>query len=340
VNRIIKWGLVPGVLVMKNTSVALLTSIFSFILAAPIMCLSAADHNDFEGFIEFELELTSLNLSGGPFAIPLASDPANVLGDSIDGYGFVDSVVSLTLSSQRAINPGPQSLGTTLAVTDSNTTTDLLAINPGDLDGQTFFVNSFFDVFFDITLTDVDTRPGRDYAGQPNGASVALTDNGPTSLFSSYEATFDQDAPNFGLLPPAEDDPLLGFFQVEIPLGGDINGNGEDDKMKFVLAILSIGDENRSFIDLPDGTVINLFDTAAVLEGAIVDVSTDPPFTIGAMLPSGLPDPGAFGGPTASSSNLLNPVTSPPAVPVPAAVWLFGTGIIGLIGFSRRRKAA
>ena len=32
--------------------------------------------------------------------------------------------------------------------------------------------------------------------------------------------------------------------------------------------------------------------------------------------------------------------TPVPAVPVPAAVWLFGTGIIGLIGFSRRRKSA
>ena len=28
------------------------------------------------------------------------------------------------------------------------------------------------------------------------------------------------------------------------------------------------------------------------------------------------------------------------AVPVPAAVWLFGTGILGLIGFSKRRKTA
>ncbi|NNE63540.1 MAG: PEP-CTERM sorting domain-containing protein [Gammaproteobacteria bacterium] len=27
-------------------------------------------------------------------------------------------------------------------------------------------------------------------------------------------------------------------------------------------------------------------------------------------------------------------------VPVPAAVWLFGTGIIGLIGFSKRRKVS
>ncbi|MCH8106682.1 MAG: VPLPA-CTERM sorting domain-containing protein [Proteobacteria bacterium] len=27
-------------------------------------------------------------------------------------------------------------------------------------------------------------------------------------------------------------------------------------------------------------------------------------------------------------------------VPVPAAVWLFGTGLIGLIGISKRRKSA
>ena len=28
-----------------------------------------------------------------------------------------------------------------------------------------------------------------------------------------------------------------------------------------------------------------------------------------------------------------------PAVPVPAAIWLFGTGLLGLIGFSKRRKS-
>ncbi len=32
------------------------------------------------------------------------------------------------------------------------------------------------------------------------------------------------------------------------------------------------------------------------------------------------------------------PVTAP--VPVPAAVWLFGSGLLGLIGFSKRKKAA
>ena len=40
---------------------------------------------------------------------------------------------------------------------------------------------------------------------------------------------------------------------------------------------------------------------------------------------------------------VINPsvVPSPPsAVPVPAAVWLFGTALIGLIGFGKRRKTA
>jgi hypothetical protein len=27
------------------------------------------------------------------------------------------------------------------------------------------------------------------------------------------------------------------------------------------------------------------------------------------------------------------------AIPVPAAVWLFGSGLIGLVGVARRRKA-
>ena len=33
-------------------------------------------------------------------------------------------------------------------------------------------------------------------------------------------------------------------------------------------------------------------------------------------------------------------ITAPAAVPVPAAVWLFGSGLVGLAGVARRRKAA
>ncbi|MDH5571483.1 MAG: VPLPA-CTERM sorting domain-containing protein [Gammaproteobacteria bacterium] len=35
----------------------------------------------------------------------------------------------------------------------------------------------------------------------------------------------------------------------------------------------------------------------------------------------------------------LTVVTPPDPVPVPAAVWLFGSGLIGLVGFARRKKA-
>lgn len=36
----------------------------------------------------------------------------------------------------------------------------------------------------------------------------------------------------------------------------------------------------------------------------------------------------------------ITPPDPPGAVPVPAAVWLFGSGIVGLVGASKRRKAA
>ena len=281
--------------------------------------------------IEFDTELLEMNLSGGPFPMPLASDPGNMLGDSVDGYGFVNSVVEVTLSSQRASNPGPPSLGHTWAhqgwpagLPALNGNGGPPPIDPEDLDGEMFFVESFFDVFFDITVTDVDARAGRDYAGQPDGASVLLPDNGPTSEWGTYEAIFDKDAPNFGLIPPPEVAPRIGWFLIEIPLGGDINGNGENDKIKFTLAQFSINNENRQFIELPDGTVLNFGDMESSLEGAIVDESTDPPFTIGGAA-------GPFGGPFVMTSKLLNPI-----VPEPATLTLLAAGAVALL--RRRRK--
>jgi hypothetical protein len=282
--------------------------------------------------LEFETTLESLDLTGGPFPLPLASDPGNLLGDSIDGYGFVNSLVTITLSSQRPLNPGPPTTGHACAFSgeepsfaeqaaaeDGFCGGDPPPIDPDALDGELFFVDSFFDVFFDITVTDVDDRPGRDYAGQPDGASIPLLDNGPANMQSFYNVVFDKDAPNFGLIPPPEADPYIGHFLIEIPVGGDINGNGEPDKIKFTFASHAAGDENREFFTLPDGTEIDQFDSAAFLAGAVVDVSQDPPFTIG----SGpgctdpffgcQPDPMAFGGPTTATSTLVNPLLVVPA---------------------------
>jgi hypothetical protein len=287
--------------------------------------------------IEFDTELLSLALSGGPFPMPLASDPGNLLGDSISGYGWVDSLVTISLSSQRTVSPGAQSLGKAYA---SNKQADPGGvslpgtpgpINPAVLDGELFHVDSFFDVFFDITVSDVDARPGRDYAGQADGASFLLTDNGPAHMESLYSVLFDKDAPNFGIVPPPEVSPYIGHFDIEIPLGGDINGNGEDDKIKFTLASHSAGDSNRTFVTLPNGTVLDTFDSAAFLAGAVVDISTDPPFSIGAELPNGLPDPAAFGGPTTASSTLVNEI-----VPEPSSFMLLLVGAL-CVGACRRK---
>lgn len=280
-----------------------------------LLCIAAG------GEIKFETSLESLNLTGGPYPISLASDPTNALGDSVDGYGFVDSEVTLTLSSQRTVDPGPATLGEACAFPDvlplssqdpAALVGNLDPIDPEQLDGQLFFVDSFFDVFFDITVTDVDSRPGRDYAGQADGASIQLINNGPTNIQSFYQMTFDKDAPNFGLFPPPQHAPFIGFFAVEIPLGADINGNAENDKIKFTIGSIVAGDANRTFTTLPNGTVINEFDAAGYFAGAVVDESTDPPFTLGAGSP-GAPafsGPGALTGPTTATSTLLNPVIS------------------------------
>jgi len=49
---------------------------------------------------------------------------------------------------------------------------------------------------------------------------------------------------------------------------------------------------------------------------------------------------GALGTSGVTAAGLAVMPISPIPIPIPAAVWLFGTGLLGLIGFSKRRKAA
>lgn len=50
---------------------------------------------------------------------------------------------------------------------------------------------------------------------------------------------------------------------------------------------------------------------------------------------------GPFNGQTGSwtITGTAGPVGSTPEVPIPAAVWLFGSGLLGLVGVARRKKA-
>ena len=302
--------------------------------------------------LRYDTSLTSFSLNGGPFLMPLASDPTNALGDSVQGFGFVRTQVSLSLSSQ---NGGPASIGKAIALAEPSglvsgitrfliddaiqrDIADFGPIDPNQLHGRPTLVVSFFDVFFDITVTDVDTRPGRNFAGQLDGASFSLRNTVAARMESAAGSDgtliFDKNAPNFGLLPPPAGDPYIGHFNIEIPLGGDINQNGINDKIKFSLVTHSVGGANRQFITLPDGTVVDSFDSAAALAGAVVDETTDPPFLIGAIDPlTGLPDPSSFGGPVTAMSKLATPM-----VPEPSQAMLAIIGGVATL-FRRRRTS-
>ena len=85
-----------------------------------------------------------------------------------------------------------------------------------------------------------------------------------------------------------------------------------------------------------DIDVINVWDVSIDMAGNTVYTSTDVTAT-NPVGPNGILGltmiDGAFAG-FSANFNLVEPV------PVPAAVWLFGSGLLGLVGVARRRKAA
>ena len=96
----------------------------------------------------------------------------------------------------------------------------------------------------------------------------------------------------------------------------------------------SFSNGDASFLDasgayLSAGAIFNLnFDTALTNAGGTIGVSAEEVLLFSFTPPSGLPT-------VLTGSGF---VTGTPAVPVPAAVWLFGSGLIGLIGVARRKK--
>lgn len=87
---------------------------------------------------------------------------------------------------------------------------------------------------------------------------------------------------------------------------------------------------NGGNIDMSGGAsaVISCGNTCEVNDTFTLDYS--------AVVPASDP---SFGG-VAYSVHLEGTIAAPSAVPVPAAVWLFGSGLVGLAGIARRRKAA
>lgn len=87
---------------------------------------------------------------------------------------------------------------------------------------------------------------------------------------------------------------------------------------------------NAGNIDMSTGAdaVITCGNTCEVGDTFVLDYS--------AIVPASDP---SFGG-VFYAVHLEGTIAAPSAIPVPAAVWLFGSGLIGLAGVARRRKAA
>ena len=262
-------------------------------------------------------EIVSMDLTGTS-PIPLATDPANVLGDSINGYGFVDTYVTATEST-----------------TESSTVSTSIVVDNGDPLNQLITIDSSLALFLDLMFEDVDARSGRDFAtglGSPFARAAdplnPITADIHSQILISFPGTLD------GLTITDLGTVSTGSTYV-VPLGVDVNGNAELDVMKlsahdfeFVMDDILFTDIEISEADLlsfllGNDVTIDLEQSLAItsssltFNGQVLDAISDPPFTLGLSGPTGV---GA------------------PAVPEPSTFALFGIGSIVLAGCVRRRR--
>jgi len=110
----------------------------------------------------------------------------------------------------------------------------------------------------------------------------------------------------------------------EVGLGGSAWGSNSDGVAQLTCST-----------DCSDGDAFSLFYTATVTEGAFIGVRYRLGFDSGAPILAALAvdDTGSAEDLGVTATGTIS------AVPVPAAVWLFGSGLIGLAGLARRKKA-
>jgi hypothetical protein len=204
--------------------------------------------------------------------------------------------------------------------------------------------------------SDIDNPPPITSSGTvplfDDSLSVAAEVSGSSSSASSTQ---------FSLLAPTGVQSSGSFSAVaESDIAGNFIAGGQATN-EFVVNFSNSGGADLPFtltgtienFDAADGMSgsISLTGTGGVNASATVTDGSDSFDFSGVFLPGGIyelrviiqgrsyasgPDP--FGDQFQSSSGSYNFALT--TVPVPAAVWLFGSGLLGLIGVARRKKAA
>lgn len=177
---------------------------------------------------------------------------------------------------------------------------------------------------YDITGLFTFIDPGNSIASSGSIAGVYDDVSGTMNLSGNAALIGDWSAGGNIITTP-------GTYNIDTVLGGSIAGIEVGAGQWF--GALFFNYNAISNID-----TMQVWDTTYNLDSSISLSSTD---VISDFYPAGSGAPGhpSISGATIGFTYNYDLLLTPTAVPVPAAVWLFGSGLLGLVGIARRKKA-
>lgn len=213
-----------------------------------------------------------------------------------------------------------------------------------------FFVCTSLSV--DANLIEIDILSERNHIRGHAGYDSPGYDYASYDITSSSAVSYEVDIDNFG--NPQVSKAEAGDFGVYAFAGGDFgpSANAESTYLfstnawKISLKAFGVGEnpfpfgETYSTITLTDKTTEHLlldeifgdtFDTYIIDESYLFNVNPTHLYELAIYANASSSEDGW-------SSRLEAEII--PAVPIPAAIWLFGTALVGLLGYGRRQQAA
>ena len=174
-----------------------------------------------------------------------------------------------------------------------------------------------------IANADV-ARPSFDIALFGDDAGAVLSGNAADGF------VFDIDATAFQIVTSDIENPV-GLDNQSFTLHGTMAANP------------SPGATFSGTFEVGGGLLMGTFDDLSLkIFSGMMDFSANLTYTGGSLMGEDFLEPRLEGAQSANGSSLvakLGEVGIPPVIPVPAAVWLFGTGLLGFAGLIRRKTA-